>query len=748
MISRFLVGSGVVMLVALGAVSPAMAAETAPDPAGSEAYALDETGSSNDIIVTATKRSVRLQNVPASIVAESGDDLARRGAVGLQDIIDNTPGLNNPVAGARAISNITIRGVTTGPNTGFRQNTVAQLYDDITLDPVANGGTVNLRLVDVERVEVLRGPQGTLFGSGSLAGAIRYVTNKPDLNTLSAAAEGSIGFVRNGGTSGSGTATINVPLVADKLALRATGYAYRDGGWIDNLRTGRRNANYGETYGGRIALRWAPTEALTSDLTFMYQEARENATGASFYDLTGSNQVTDGRVDPKYRTRNIIGGWNLQYDFGAVALTSQTAYHDRSFRQRGQIAYYLPLTTGILSGFTNIVNGDSIDTSLNDAKVFTQEVRLASNGSGPFKWTVGGFFLNADFSAPQTVVSAALVPIAGSDNIVDVSVDGRQREIAGFGELSYTIGDKLDLAAGVRVSRVTIRNSVRSGGFLPVFSFSPAAYTQNEFRERNTPVTPHFSITYRPTESLSLYAAAARGFRVGGVNVTAGGRPIPQTYDPDSLWNYEVGAKGKLFDGALDYAISAYYIDWKDIQVSLQNNIGNYTGNAGSAHLYGVEFQAVARPTRELTLGGGFVLSNNELASNVSGLATATGVVNVQSGDLIAASSESQVNAFGEYRLPVSGGEVYLRASGRYVGPAWTGFAKAGSRFGDYTVADFRIGYAADRYELILFADNLFDSSGIAGANEATFAGPVPLTTRNAFRVQPRTIGATVRLRL
>lgn len=748
MISRFLFGSGLTALAALGAAPPAMAAEAASDQAEANASASADAGSNNDIIVTATKRSERLQDVPASIVAETSDELARRGAVRLQDIIDNTPGLNNPVAGARAISNITIRGVTTGTNTGTRQNTVAQLYDDITLDPVANGGTVNLRLVDIERVEVLRGPQGTLFGSGSLAGAIRYVTNKPALNALSAAAEGSIGFVRDGGTSASGTATVNIPIITDKLAIRATGYAFRDGGWVDNLKTGRRNANYGETYGGRIALRWVPTEALTSDLTFMYQEARENGTGASLYDLPGSNQVTDGGSDPKYRTRNIVGGLNLQYDFGSVLLTSQTAYHDRRFRQRGEIAFYLPLTTGILSGFSNIVNGDSTDTSLNNAKVFTQEVRLASSGSGPFKWTVGGFFLNADFSAPQTVVSAALVPIAGSNNIVDVSVDGRQREIAGFGEVSYTIGDTIDLAAGVRVSRVRVRNSVRTGGFLPVFSFSPAAYTEREFVERNTPVTPHFSITYRPSESLSLYAAAARGFRVGGINVVAGGRPVPQTYDPDSLWNYEIGAKGKLFGGALDYTISGYFIDWKDIQVSLQNNIGNYTGNAGTAHLYGVEFQAVARPTRALTLGGGFNLSNNELASNVNGLATATGVINVQSGDLIAASSEAQVNGFGEYRVPLGAGEVYLRASGRYVGPAWTSFAKAGSRFGDYTVADLRIGYTTDRYELVLFADNLFDSAGISGANEAASAGPVAINPRNAFREQPRTIGATVRLRL
>lgn len=746
---HLLIGAGMTVLSLMGAGGTAFAAAPATAPQDATGADGTDASGSNDIIVTATKRSERLQDVPASIVAESGADLARRGAVQLQDIIDNTPGLTNPAAGSRANTNITIRGVTTGTNTGLRQNTVAQLYDDITLDPVSNGGTVNLRLVDIERVEVLRGPQGTLFGSGSLAGAIRYVTRKPELDSFSGAAEASVSTVRNGSIGANGSVTLNVPLVEDKLAVRATGYAYRDAGWIDNLRTGEADHNDGETYGGRITLRWEPTSALTSDLTFMYQDARENATSASLYKGSGSDQVTDGRADPAFRTRNMILGLNVQYDFGAAMLTSQTAYHERRYSSRGPVAFYLPLTTALLSGFQNIVNGPSIDDTRNDADVFTQEIRLASTGSGPFRWTIGGFFLNADFSAPQTVTSADLIPIAGSDNIVDVTVDGRQREIAGFGELSYTIADKVDLAAGIRVSRVTVDNNIRTGGFLPVFSFSPNAYVLTEFRESNTPITPHFSITYRPSDDLSLYAAAARGFRVGGVNVTSGvgGRPTPPTYSPDSLWNFEIGAKGKLLDDTLDYALSFYYIDWSDIQVSLQNQLGNYTGNAGSARLYGVEFQGTARPTSELTFGIGFNLSSNQLTSDVDGLSTATGVVNVRSGDLLAASSESQVNLFGEYRTDVGAGEAYVRASGRYIGPAWTGFDRTGSRFGDYSVADLRIGYNMDRYEFVLFADNLFDSAGIAAATEATSAGPVPIATRNAFRIQPRTIGATARVR-
>jgi len=707
------------------------------------------TDESNEIIVTATKRAQRLQDVPASIVAETGEELARRGATQLQDVIDNTPGVNNPAAGARSISNITIRGVTTGTNVGFTQNTVAQLYDDITIDPIASAGTTNLRLVDIERVEVLRGPQGTLFGSGSLAGAIRYVTRKPDLKSISGSAEGSVSGVRSGDVGGYGTATLNIPIVTDRLAIRATGYGYRDAGWIDNLRTGQANANYSEAYGGRATLRWVPTDRLTTDVTVLHQQTLDNAPSASLFDGPTDDQIANGPENPRYRTRTTIVGVNLQYRFDGATLTSQSSYHDRGWRQEGANFWYLPLTTGILSQFGNIVNGPASDNRRSDAQIFTQEIRLASSGNGPFKWTIGGFYLDASFAGPQQVRAAGLVPIAGSDNIVDVALNGSQREIAGFGEVSYTIGGRLDLAAGVRVSDVTIRNTVISGGFLPVFSFSPAAYQRQDFREQNTPVTPHFSITYRPSRNLSLYAAAARGFRVGGVNVTAGvgGRAIPPTYSPDNLWNYEIGAKGRLLDGAIDYALSFYYIDWQNIQVSLQNNVGQYTGNAGSANLYGVEFQGVARPSRYLTLGAGFNIASNRLASNVNGLVTAIGVVNVRPGDLIAASSEAQANAFGEYRAPLGRGQGYIRASGRYVGPAYTGFNRAGTRFGDYALADLRLGYDTGPYELVVFVNNLFDSTGAIAASDAATIGPIVQSTRNAFRVQPRTIGLTGRVR-
>jgi len=186
-----------------------------------------------EVVVTATKREQRLQDVPSSIVAESGLALEHRGAVQLQDIVDNTPGLSNPSAGSPNQANLVIRGVTTGTSYGLKQATTALLYDDLPIDPGAQGGgTTNLRVVDMERIEVLRGPQGTLFGSGSLSGAVRYVTNKPNLSKYEGSAEVSAASTETGAASYNGTVMLNAPIVNDVAALRAVGYYYNDGGFV------------------------------------------------------------------------------------------------------------------------------------------------------------------------------------------------------------------------------------------------------------------------------------------------------------------------------------------------------------------------------------------------------------------------------------------------------------------------------------------------------------------------------------
>jgi len=691
-----------------------------------------------EIVVTATKRNERLQDVPVSIIAETGIELEHRGATQLQDIINNTPGLNNPGSGGGNSTNLTIRGVTTGTDLGLKQSTVALLYDDMPIDPVGQGGGAsNLRVVDIERVEVLRGPQGTLFGSGSLAGALRYITNKPDLSQFSGSMEVTGAETKTGAPSFSGYAVLNAPIIQNELGIRLVAYDYDDGGWIANLLTGQANSNPTKTDGARLAIAAKPTDQFSANLTLTYQDSKDynGEDGGSLAVKppgTGfSGQVTDGINNYIIELKSTIAALTLQYDWDSLTFTSVSTYHDRKSNLYGTDAYFVPLTALIATGGANIISGITQDTSGIDGNIYTQELRLASHGEGNFKWTAGAFFLHASQGGGQEARSDAIIPIIGSDNIVDLIYHFGQQEVAAFGEATYTFADKWDLTGGARVSHYMVSAQIDTGGYIPVFSILPSDYAHTDFHDLGTPVDPRVSLAYRLDPDLTLYTQVARGYRVGGVNLTSdvGGRNTPPSYAPDSLWNYEIGAKGRMFEGRLTYSTDFYYIDWKNIQVSLQNQLGNYTGNASEARLYGVEFQVDAKPISWLLLGAAFQLSKNEISKNDPTVSRpATGLVGVQDGDVLPAAPEAQASTYAEVDFPVAGYQGYVRATASYLGDEWTDFEHNGTKFGGFAQESVRAGVNFGSYEAVLFVNNLSNSQGATGALDAQVAGP---TTRS-----------------
>jgi iron complex outermembrane recepter protein len=708
-----------------------------------------------EIVVTATKRNERLQDVPVSIIAETGIELEHRGATQLQDIINNTPGLNNPGSGGGNSTNLTIRGVTTGTDLGLKQSTVALLYDDMPIDPVGQGGGAsNLRVVDIERVEVLRGPQGTLFGSGSLAGALRYITNKPDLSQFSGSMEVTGAETKTGAPSFSGYAVLNAPIIQNELGIRLVAYDYDDGGWIANLLTGQANSNPTKTDGARLAIAAKPTDQFSANLTLTYQDSKDynGEDGGSLAVKppgTGfSGQVTDGINNYIIELKSTIAALTLQYDWDSLTFTSVSTYHDRKSNLYGTDAYFVPLTALIATGGANIISGITQDTSGIDGNIYTQELRLASHGEGNFKWTAGAFFLHASQGGGQEARSDAIIPIIGSDNIVDLIYHFGQQEVAAFGEATYTFADKWDLTGGARVSHYMVSAQIDTGGYIPVFSILPSDYAHTDFHDLGTPVDPRVSLAYRLDPDLTLYTQVARGYRVGGVNLTSdvGGRNTPPSYAPDSLWNYEIGAKGRMFEGRLTYSTDFYYIDWKNIQVSLQNQLGNYTGNASEARLYGVEFQVDAKPISWLLLGAAFQLSKNEISKNDPTVSRpATGLVGVQDGDVLPAAPEAQASTYAEVDFPVAGYQGYVRATASYLGDEWTDFEHNGTKFGGFAQESVRAGVNFGSYEAVLFVNNLSNSQGATGALDAQVAGPVILNNQELFRIRPRTVGVTLR---
>jgi len=708
-----------------------------------------------EIVVTATKRNERLQDVPVSIIAETGIELEHRGATQLQDIINNTPGLNNPGSGGGNSTNLTIRGVTTGTDLGLKQSTVALLYDDMPIDPVGQGGGAsNLRVVDIERVEVLRGPQGTLFGSGSLAGAIRYITNKPDLSQFSGSMEVTGAETKTGAPSFSGYAVLNAPIIDNQLGIRLVAYDYDDGGWIANLLTGQANSNPTKTDGARLAIAAKPNDQFSANLTLTYQDSKDyNGADAGSLAVkppgTGfSGQVTDGINDYIIELKSTIAALTLQYDWDSLTFTSVSTYHDRKSNLYGTDSYFVPLTALIATGGANIIPGITKDNSGIDGNIYTQELRLASHGEGNFKWTAGMFFLHASQGGGQEARSDAIIPIIGSDNIVDLIYHFGQQEIAAFGEATYTFADKWDLTGGARVSHYMVSAQIDTGGFVPVFSILPSDYAHTDFHDLGTPVDPRVSLAFRANPDLTLYTQVARGYRVGGVNLTSdvGGRNTPPSYAPDSLWNYEIGAKGRMFDGRLTYSTDFYYIDWKNIQVSLQNQLGNYTGNASEARNFGVEFQVDAKPVSWLLLGAAFQLSKNEISKNDPTVSRpATGLVGVQDGDVLPAAPEAQASTYAEVDFPVAGYQGYVRATASYLGDEWTDFEHNGTKFGGFAQESVRAGLNFGSYEAVLFVNNLSNSQGATGALDAQLAGPVIINNQELFRIRPRTVGVTLR---
>ncbi len=720
-------------------------AENTPTNAPSESS--DSIFVTDEIVVTAQKRTERLLDVPASITAETGTQLLRRGATQLQDIVATTPGLSNPGPGGGNGSNLVIRGVTTDTAQALKQSTVSVMFDDIPVDPSTAGlEATNLRIVDIERVEVLRGPQGTLFGSGSLSGAVRYITNKPDATRISGSIEGNVASTKSGADSQWGNVVLNLPLVTDRVAVRAVGYGFNEGGWVDNIHFDQKNVNRNKTYGGRIALMAQATDNLTLTLTGAYQDSHDYAGGESLYFQPAGTrkQISTSQNSGDSRVQSTLANLGLTYDFGEISLFSSSTYIRRKVDFLQDFGFYTDLMQ-LQFGLPPLDN-TTPGRTYNASNIYTQELRLASNGSGPFRWTFGGFYLRSRTPhGGQTITAPGLMPYLGTDNLVNVSSVGGQEEIAGFGQATYTIADTLDLTAGLRVSNTKLDITSISSGLLVTGGTDDITF---RLPARETTYNPRFSVLYRLTDQVSVYAQAARGYRVGGANLTAGlgGPGIPRTYKSDNLWNYEAGVKTSLLNGRLQINADVYYIDWKKLQVSLEANNFNYTGNAGAARVYGFEAEVTAKPTSWLDLGGSLSLSNAALTQDTPTLVRTTGVVGVEDGDRLPASPRTQGSAYAQLNFKVNGDTAYVRASGHYVGASYTDFDAQGIRYGDYGAVDLRAGIAHENVELAIFARNLLDGDGKRSAAPESTLGPIIATEQMAWRIRPRTIGLTGRI--
>lgn len=618
-----------------------------------------------DIVVTAQKRSERANEVPGALTAISGDRLNQLGVEGLQDLAGFVPGLT--LAGTdRSQSTLIIRGVTTS-------STAASASVGVVIDGVpvgssssyALGGSVPLDVnpADLERVEVLRGPQGTLYGASTLGGLISYVTKAPSLTRVGGELRGTSQFVEGGGFGWSTRGAFTAPVVNDAAGVRISGFYDRLPGYIDNPLLGLKDVNKSRSYGGRAAILVKPIEALSITLAADAQNLNRKSADAVSYDFATGAPVA-GRYDQvqnnlePYRQRYRQYSARAEWDLGVATLSSLSAWQRiRSFNSYDYSA--APLGQLLMLQGGGLVSGATLPFAATTHK-FTQEVRLTSNGDGPLRWLIGGFHADEDSLLDQQIVGTARdgKPFPAFAPALGFVIPTSYREDAAFGTLSYDITDRFELSGGLRYSHNRQRfDETVSGPLAPILGIGGAFPT---VKSSENVVTYSASAKYSVSDDANLYARAASGYRPGGPNLILPG--IANRFKADRLNNYEVGFKSRIAGGRGNVDIALYWIDYRDIQ--LTGSMGGllYFTNGKSATSKGVEASGSFEVMAGLTLAANFAYTDATLDEAVPGLGAAK-------GERLPATPKFAGSASADYRWSFKSGlEGFAGGSLRYIG--------------------------------------------------------------------------------
>ncbi|MEP7245424.1 MAG: TonB-dependent receptor [Gammaproteobacteria bacterium] len=715
-----------------------------PPPASAQqaASTADDSGQLEEVVVTATKRgNQNLQDVPIAITAQSQATLESKGAADFADFARSVPSLSFVDSGPGDKTYV-IRGVN---STGTGVATVGQYVDDILV--TGDLRQPDLRLYDVQRVEVLRGPQGTLYGSGSLSGTIRTIVNPPELNRYGGSIVGRVSNTEKGSGNYEGAATLNAPLIADKLAMRVTAYDDHESGFIDNVRLGTHDVNEESTHGGRGAILYqiGSNTSLTGNVMYQRTEldGRGIVTTAPGVKYNSDQYVQDPFVD-LFKIVNLT----LAHDFGRMNLLVTTSYFNRSVDDKfDSTPFDLSFGPTFFTDIVGLSTANGLTDQYDTTKFYTTEVRLASQLGGRTEFVVGLFQqkINTTFDTLVATSSDAgflndpVEPIFGEHQAHET------KQYALFGELSFKLTDKLTALVGARAFYADQSDDRAStypfGGFAPP-SVEP---TLNSHAHKTT---PKVYLSYEPTPDRLLYGSVSQGFRIGGGNLS-NVTPLPpedRTYDPDSLWAYELGAKQSFLDRRLIVNASVYELKWSNIQVTDftdDTNALTFLSNAGSARVYGAELEVEARPARAFTLGGTLAWVKAELTEDQpSTNAPFAG----HDGDLFPHVPHLSGSVYAQYERPLTAAfSGVARLDYSHTGAQGTQFARSNPLYNTipaYDLVNLRLGMRADSWEATLYGRNLTNEYAANIIQEAS-----DLTPRAVVPLRPRTVGVEMRYR-
>lgn len=725
-----------------------------------------------EIVVTATKRSETLQDVPVAVTAISADEIAARGFTNYSDYINTVPNMYMQDQGPGK-SQIYIRGLVAQGGSGFP---VATYFGEaVTSVLTNNGGFANLRLVDIDRVEVLRGPQGTLFGANSLAGVLRVMPAAPNLDDfqISSAARGW-STAHSGDGSEHFEGVLNLPLISGQLGARLVAYQDHIAGFLDNVVPAaapfdysagfgapdgtlvipghaaftRKDINSEDTWGARAALAWKPSDSLHLDLSFVAQEVRLNSEAGA--QPAYGDYVVQRPLDQYERGKDMeqerIGQFVVGYDWSAVSLTSATSY-TRLSRYASQDIGFLAAAAGLGSQLWSLQ-----DRSKGES--FTQEIRVQSRGDGPFQWLAGYFYLNTNFDYGQYVPDYSCptcIPevLAGQPfalETVGQLVGEKQRQQSVFAEASYSFTPQWTLGVGGRYLRDYLESfTSATDGFLvggPQPSLPPVGGHSSIFN-------PSAYIRFKANDEMTYYLQAARGFRSGTTNqalaydpngpcgATAAADGVGPLTDPDTLWTYELGMKSTWADNRIAANLALFHQTWTGVQLEATQPCGfNGTVNGGDASGNGAELEMTARITHGLSanLTASYVYNKfNSVKPNVGYFV----------GERVPGAPEENLSAGLQYNFALgTAWNGYARADYSYVGDVHYifGIGTAATNYlqGGYGQANLRLSLQHRQFGVDLFARNLTDKRAAENTGDPTQGAYI-------YMLRPREVGVEVR---
>ena len=736
--------------------------------AAASAHAQDSPSAAVDeIIVTALKRSTSLQDTPLSISAVGETQLSRIGATGINDYFRQVPNLSLD-GGTPSNRRITLRGVRSAG-----EATTGLYYDETPLTgPTgttqdAGSTTPDVNLFDVERVEVLRGPQGTLYGSGSMGGTLRVIFNKADTNEYAGAVEAQATTTKGGEGGYYGKGMVNVPLIEDKLGARLVLYREQRGGYVDSVPLNKQDINGSTASGGRLMLTYTPTESLTIRTTAALQneEVDGQATWSAAAGRYKSDRRTIAQSNSKLALYNVTAEWELDF----ATLTATSSYYKwkmlRNSDWTNNIAnnrassaacgryFGLSGTTcssAQLSQYTAWADsrGPAVSWQPMSLETWTHELRASGSlFEDKLDWTGGVYYETRKdhVDSIQTRADATTgMAIQPFDALGARYIDNDVKQTAFFGELSYHVTDALTVTGGARrfdydktvSGAVTIGNVISNS---PVTAFSQVDASAKGWVQR-------VNVNYEFSKSIMAYAQASKGFRPGGANNIPGLTTGLVAFAPDSLWNYEAGVKSDWFDRRLTVNLSAYQIDWDNIQVQAQANVGaNFfiITNAGAARIRGFELETTLRPMTGLTLSSAIGVSDAKLTEDMTNSSVTVSGSTGLAGDRLPFVPKFSGSVNADYTWPVGeglNGLVHLDAS--YTGgtasqfrPSYVYYEKVPA----YTVVGARVGVEGEGWGAYAFAQNLTNSVGPVSITSA--AGALD----QVVSLTPRTLGVMVR---